>query len=203
MVRTVTVPAARLSGWLDGFAERHGAWEVDAGAELVHLTGADGAQAWIHVPFAPLADPTIRGLITHVKQERQVGVLLVRRGGYAAGVFAGRRLVASKVGSSYVQGTTKAGGWSQQRYARRRANQASAAFAEAADAAVRVFDDQTFEALVLGGDREAVRSVLADPRLAHLEALVRSPWLAVKDPKLKILQSMPDQFLALRIDLDP
>ena len=37
----------------------------------------------------------------------------------------GATLESSKVDSSYVQGTTKAGGWSQQRYARRRANQAT------------------------------------------------------------------------------
>ena len=74
----------------------------------------------------------------HARRDRRVGVLLVRRAGFAVGVFEGATLVASKVDSTYVQGTTKAGGWSQQRYARRRANQASAAFAEAADVAVRV-----------------------------------------------------------------
>ena len=203
MTRTVSVSAARLAGWLDGFAERHGPWQVVAAADQVELTGADGAKAWVHVPFPPLVEPTIRALLTHVKQERRVGVLLVRRGGYAAGVFVGRKLVASKVGSSYVQGTTKAGGWSQQRYARRRANQATAAFADAADAAVRVFDGQTFEALVLGGDREAVRAVMADSRLAPLEPLVTGAWLTVKDPKLRVLEAMPEQFLALQIDLDP
>ena len=64
--------------------------------------------------------------------------MLVRRGGHAVGVFRGAELLASKVDSSYVQGTTKAGGWSQQRYARRRANQSRAAFADAATTAVRV-----------------------------------------------------------------
>ena len=104
------------------------------GDELVTLTGADGARAWVDVPFPPLAGP----LTEHALRPRLVGVLLVRRSGFAVGVFDGTELVASKVDSSYVQGTTKAGGWSQQRYARRRANQASAAFADAADAAARV-----------------------------------------------------------------
>ena len=92
----------------------------------------------IEVPFPPLDGTRLADLLVHVKRPRRVGVLLVRRGGYAAGVFAGTTLESSKVGSSYVQGTTKAGGWSQQRFARRRANQASAAFAEAADVAVRI-----------------------------------------------------------------
>ena len=203
MTRTVSVSAARLGVWLDGFVERHGSWTVAPAPDVVELTGADGAKAWVQVPFPPLDDLTVRGLLAHVKRERRVGVLLVRRGGHAAGLFAGRKLVASKVGSSYVQGTTKAGGWSQQRYARRRANQASAAFAEAADDAARVLDGETMDALVLGGDREAVKAVLADPRLAPLQPLVTGAWLTVKDPKLRILEAMPEQFLALRIDLDP
>ena len=132
--RAVTVAAERLERWLAGFAERHGATVDDAEPDVVALVGADGARAWIEVPFPPLTGD----LIEHVDRDRRVGVLLVRRGGHAAGVFDGAALVASKVGSSYVQGTTKAGGWSQQRYARRRANQADAAFAHAADAAVRV-----------------------------------------------------------------
>jgi hypothetical protein len=193
------VDALRLRGWLAGFTERHGATAVTTTATQVHLTGADGAQAWIEVPFPPLVD----ALAEHVERPRRIGVLLVRRGGYAVGVFAGRELVGSKVGSSYVQGTTKAGGWSQQRYARRRANQASAAFADAADSAARIFSDARLEALVLGGDREATRSVLADPRIAALEPLVTGAWLEVKDPRLRILQASPEQFLAVRIELDP
>jgi hypothetical protein len=153
----------------------------------------------IEVPFPPLEGTRLTDLLVHVRRARRVGVLLVRRGGYAAGVFAGAALESSKVGSSYVQGTTKAGGWSQQRFARRRANQASAAFAEAADIAVRILAAADIEALVVGGDKEAVRSVLADRRVAHLQSLVTGPWLNVKDPKLRILAAMPGQFLTVRI----
>jgi hypothetical protein len=56
---------------------------------------------------------------------------------------------------------------------------------------------------VLGGDREAVKAVLADQRLAHLGPLVGGPWLAVKDPRLRVLEATPEQFLAVRIALDP
>ncbi len=201
-VREVLVGVDRLERWLAGFTERHGDTQTTAAPELVTLIGADGARAEIDVPFPPLAGAgTAEDLVEHAQRRRRIGVLLVRRAGYAAGVFDGADLVTSKVGSSYVQGTTKAGGWSQQRYARRRANQASAAFADAADAAVRVFAGQTLDALVAGGDREAVKAVLADKRLAGLEPT--GPWLAVKDPKLRILAAMPEQFRAVRIRLDP
>jgi hypothetical protein len=164
----------------------------------------DGATAAIQVPFPPLDGTRVADLLAHARRERRVGVLLVRRSGYAVGVFAGTALEASKVDSTYVQGTTKAGGWSQQRYARRRANQASAAFAEAADVVARLLGTARLDALVTGGDRPAVRAVLADRRLAHLDAIVTPPWLTVKDPKLRVLAAMPEQFLAVRITVtDP
>jgi hypothetical protein len=156
----------------------------------------------MEVPFPPLAGSRLTDLLVHVRRERRIGVLLVRRAGFAVGVFEGRALVASKVDSSYVQGTTKAGGWSQQRYARRRANQASAAFADAADVAARILGDADLDALVLGGDRPAVRSVLTDPRLSMLPEPT-GPWLQVKDPKKRVLEAMPEQFLTVRIALDP
>jgi hypothetical protein len=196
-MRDVTVGPERLERWLAGFAERHGGVETTVRPDAVELVGTDGDRAWVEVPFPPLTGD----LVEHALRPRRVGVLLVRRGGYAAGVFDGSRLTASKVGSSYVQGTTKAGGWSQQRYARRRANQASHAFAEAADVAARILGGVALEAFVAGGDRDAVRSVLTDRRLAHLEPV--GPWLEVKDPKLKILETMPEQFRAVRIRLDP
>jgi len=45
----------------------------------------------------------------HCLRERRLGVLLVRLGGHAAGVFEGRRLVSSKVGSRQVHGRSAAG----------------------------------------------------------------------------------------------
>jgi hypothetical protein len=197
----VQVGADRLYKWIGGFADRHGAYEAVATPASVTLTARDGSTAAIEVPFPPLEATKVADLLAHVARERRVGVLLVRRGGYAAGVFAGRVLESSKVGSSYVQGTTKAGGWSQHRYANRRANQATAAFATAADVAVRILAGTRLDALVVGGDKEAVKAVLADRRLSRLEPLVTGPWLTVKDPKLRVLTAMPDQFLAVRITI--
>ncbi|MGI8679267.1 MAG: acVLRF1 family peptidyl-tRNA hydrolase [Jatrophihabitans sp.] len=195
--RQVTVAAERVEKWLAGFDERHGGSSSVEAPDWVELRGSDGDRAWAEVPFPPLTG----SLVEHVARRRRIGVLLVRRGGYAAGVFDGARLVVSKVGSSYVQGTTKAGGWSQQRYARRRGNQATAAFARAADGAAGVLIEADLDAFVAGGDRDAVRAVLADRRLAHLEP--SGPWLTVKDPRLKVLAAMPEQFLAVRISLVP
>jgi Actinobacteria/chloroflexi VLRF1 release factor len=197
--RNLSVGSRRLRRWLDGFTERHGEVETSVAQDVVQVAAADSSCAWIRVPFPPLAGD----LLEHVERSRRIGVLLVRRGGYAAGVFEGAQLGASKVGSAYVQGTTKAGGWSQQRYARRRANQASAAFGEAADVATRILLGARLDAVVVGGDKPAIDAVLADPRLAELVPLLADPWLNVGDPRLRVLQAAPDQFLAVRIAIFP
>ncbi|WP_375480875.1 acVLRF1 family peptidyl-tRNA hydrolase [uncultured Jatrophihabitans sp.] len=204
--RQVSVGPERLSKWLAGFGERHGDADTRLDRDVVALTGSDGDRAWIHVPFPPLVTEggdVLDALVEHANRPRRVGVLIVRRGGYAAGVFEGAELRESKVGSRYVQGGTKAGGWSQQRYARRRANQADAVFADAADVAARVLGAHTdLDALVAGGDRDAVQTVLADRRLVALPA-PSGPWLEVKDPKLAVLRATPAQFRAVRISLVP
>ena len=204
-MRTVEVSPERLSGWLARFADRHGPPVASLsrdGARLA-LRCPDGATASIEVPFPPLDSAS--GLVDHVSRSRTVGVLLVRRGGYGVGIFSGRKLSESKVGSGYVQGRTKAGGWSQQRFARRRANQAREAYREAADVAARILLPQigTIEALVTGGDKAGIAEVLADPRLEPLRSLVTTRVLSVPDPRLAVLTATPDRFLSVRIGLNP
>ena len=203
------VPAERLPGWLARFAERHGEPTFSSSEDRwsVELEAPDGAVATVEVPFPPLppgADSSSSDLVAHVCRDRSVGVLLVRRGGYAVGRFVGRQLAESKVGSSYVQGRTKAGGWSQQRFARRRANQARGAYEDAADVAARLLVPRAarMAALVTGGDKAGLRQVLADPRLEPLRALVLPRVLSVPDPRLAVLSATPDQFLAVRIGLN-
>lgn len=197
--RWVTVPPERLERWLAGFAERHGEVTTSAAEDLVTLTAPDGAVATCEVPFPPL----VGSLVEHSSQVRRVGVLLVRLGGYAAGVFEGRALVASKVGSRQVHGRSAAGGQSQQRFARRREGQARVALGAAADNVVRVLLPEAgrLDAVVLGGDRAAVDEVLTDRRLAPLLPLVSGRLLDVPDPRLKVLQETPDLFRAVRIRL--
>jgi hypothetical protein len=196
-VRWVQVAPERLEKWLAGFAERHGAATTEVEEAVVRLADEDGSTALVEVPFPPL----VGDLVEHALRDRVVGVLLVRRGGHAVGVFDGPRLVASKVGGRHVQGRTAAGGWSQQRFARRRANQAAAAFGAAADTAAALLLDRPLDAVMVGGDRQAVDAVLQDPRLAPLRPLVTGRLLAVPDPRLKVLQEL--RFRDVWIGLEP
>jgi hypothetical protein len=186
---------------------------IDRGAEVVVFHGADGAIAECHVPFPPLAGPAgpagadagavAAALAAHAGADRLVGVILVRLGGYAVGLFAGDRLLASKVGSRLVHGRTSAGGWSQHRFARRRAKQAREAVTAAAATAVSLLGpyEKRLDAVVLGGDRRAADALRRDVRLAPLLALAVDRFLTVPDPKLAVLRESPRQFSAVRIRL--
>jgi Actinobacteria/chloroflexi VLRF1 release factor len=179
---------------------------IESSAVGLLLRGADGTCANVEAPFPPLVpDPASpwHGLLAHAERPRLVGVLLVRKGGYAAGVFEGARLISSKVGSRLVQGRSAAGGWSQQRFARRREGQAKEAYAAAADNAVRIILPELarLDAVVTGGDRPALAAVLEDSRLAGLRPLVLAQVLEVVDPRLAVLQETPKRFRAARISV--
>ncbi len=203
-MRTVRVDAARLERWLGGFTERHGPPGLAVDANEVQLTAEDGATAVVRVPFPPLLETTLAGLVAHTTRERTVGALLIRRGGVAVGVFEGRRLAASKIETAYVQGRTKAGGWSQQRYARRRGNQARKLGETAADLMVALVLPRADQlaALAAGGDRASVEAVLTDPRLSRLEELAMKRIYPVADPRQVVLEQFPEQFLAVEIQLN-
>jgi len=88
------------------------------------LTGQDGAEALLTQPA--WAAQEAQGLdLAALAQLRPVfGVVMIRRAGYAVAIFHGDQPGERKVGRRHIHGRTAAGGWSQQRYARRRANQA-------------------------------------------------------------------------------
>ncbi len=206
--RTVRVDPTRLGGWLDGFAGRHGGPRVERDGDTVVLHAPDGALARITLPWGPPEGPDpLAGLVEAATRARVVGALIVRRKAHAVGVFEGAELVAGRHGSHYVQGRTKAGGWSQQRYARRRANQAERSFdAAAADAATVLLPQAgRLEALVTGGDRTAVATVLAHPGLERLAdpALRRGfGTFAVPDPNAQVLAGFGVVFRQVPIELN-
>jgi hypothetical protein len=218
--RWVEVPPERLVRWVENFTLRHGPAVAEPGREVVVLRARDGAAAACHPPFPPLPpwpqpgegqqDPARQAelIAAHAAAVRTVGVLLVRLGGYAVGVFTGDppHLAASKTGSRLVHGRAAAGGWSQHRFARRRENQATAALRAAADTALAVLGPYQglLDAVVLGGDRRAMAGVQADPRLAPFMAQAVERFLTVPDPRLAVLKDTPRLFRAIRIRLtDP
>ena len=208
--RWLEISPERIEGWLDSFAELHGATAtaVDNQRAIATVRAADGSIAECHAPFPPLAVSAVGSgadLAAHASADRTVAVLLVRLGGYAAGVFAGAppRLVASKVGSRLVHGRSAAGGTSQHRFARRREKQAREALAAAADNAVGVLAGFAgkLDAVVLGGDKRSMAVLRDDGRLRPYFDIAVERFLAVPDPRLAVLQDTPRLFRAIRIRL--
>jgi hypothetical protein len=171
VARVVEVAPERLELWLEGFARR------DDGAARFDIVVQED------FPHDPL------------------GLVLVRRGGYAVGLARAGRLAAHKTGTRYVQSRTAAGGSSQQRFARRRGNQADELVRAVADLALRTLPPGIPAGLVAGGDRALVREVLADPRLAHLAVLPRRELYDLPDPRLSVLEEALRRGRAVRISL--
>src|SRR3954471_10057863 len=111
MTERYELPPVRLGRWLERWSAAHGPLataRVDGDA--VVFSAADGATVRCAPPFGLPQGASVDSLLAHVARERTVGVLLVRLGGHAAGVFEGERLVDSKVGTRLVPRRHQAGG---------------------------------------------------------------------------------------------
>lgn len=189
--RTALVPAARLTDWVERFAAAHqglaGTQDTDDG---VLLAMRDGATALLSPPWpddgrpGPGAGPVER-LASLAAQERRLGLVLVRRGGYGVGVSVGGKLVAHKVGTAS---------------ARSRGGDSGAAVVEKAVAeAAKVFAGQGFEYLATGGDAKLLASALQAPALKAVAGRPRLVPLPVADPNMAVLQKAAADFCAVRI----
>lgn len=214
--RILEIPASRIVKWVHGFDRRHSIASTTLSRGYWGLTGDDGADArisWALTDSIPNEwhvdslnwEETAGLLAEHAIQHRVVAVLLARRRAFSVGVFDGHRLIKSKTDSSYVQGKTKAGGWSQKRYARRREGQARQARSKAAEAALAVVGERAghLTALVTGGDRSAVDTILADPALASIANKRSILHLAdIGEPKKAVLNSCADRINGFMVHID-
>jgi len=204
--RAVNVAPGRLEGWIARFAERHGTLAFQASPAALLLTAPDGATArlvnrWLDP--VPNADDPVAAFIAHATRPRRVGLLLARKSAHAIGVAVGDTLELHRVDTHYIQGRTKAGGWSQQRYARRRGNQASRAFSDAADDVAELLVPRLgeLEGIVCGGDRTAITAVLEG--FDAVNALrTHHPVLPTPDPRLVVLTEFASEVRKVAISLN-
>ncbi len=177
--------------------------------ERVTFAAAGEATLICRPPFPPIAGTGAHAgfvpgpLVDHALAERHVGVLIVRLGAHAVGIFEGDRLVASKVDRRLVHGRHRAGGQSARRFERRRAGQARQSLEAAADLTARILVPEAarLDAFVTGGDRSAIADVLKDVRLAPLVAKLDARVLDVPEPRLEVLRRTPEAFRATRVEL--
>ncbi len=196
----VPVPVARVPRWLENFATSHGATTLSTVDGALCGTAEDGSTFAARLPFGRGYDgpADLDAFLPGVLPPDRWGVLLVRKGGFAVARLVGDAVVESKVGRRHVQGRTKAGGQSQQRFARRRDNQARQAYEAATEHAARILGHR-LTALVTGGDHVAVDAVLSDPRLAGFPVV--APWLAVPDPRRGVLEQAVRDACSVRMSV--
>ena len=196
----VLVPAARLARWVENFTTGHGETALATAGGALSGTAADGSTFTARLPFDRAYDgpPDAAAFREAMETPDDWGILLVRKGGFAVARMRGATFHESKVGQRHVQGRTKAGGQSQQRFARRRDNQARQAYEAAAEHAARILGTLRGP-VVTGGDRTAVEDVLSDARLKALTVV--EPWLAVPDPRRGILEQAALDACSARIEV--
>jgi hypothetical protein len=195
----VLVPVARWERWVANFATGHGGATLSVADGALCGRAVDGSHFAARLPFGTsyAGVPEAGAFAALAVAPGEWGVLLVRKGGFAVARLRGTDLVEHKVGQRHVQGRTKAGGQSQQRFARRRDNQARQAYEAAADHAARILGGVPQAST--GGDHAAVDAVLSDPRLAGLTVV--EPWMPVPDPRRAVLDGAIQDTQAIRVDV--
>jgi peptide subunit release factor 1 (eRF1) len=208
--RAVEVDPARLAGWFERFAARNdGVATTSFGAGEVVVSAHNGTTATARVPFPPLPGGVegvreglaVGALVEQANRPRRIGLLLVRLGGHSLGIAEHGSVLLSRTDRHHVHGRSAAGGWSQQRFARRREGQARQALRAAAEDAVEVLLPRLPEvdAIVLGGDRRALDELRADRRLAPLFAAAASPVLDIGEPRRTVLEEAARRAIAVEI----
>lgn len=174
----IEIAPDRFAGWVTRFVATHPGASVQPDGPDTVLSWPDESGRPHQVTCQPFpADPVL--------------IVLVRRAGYAVGLAQAGRLVAKKVGSRHIHGRTAAGGWSQQRYARRRANQAqelAAAVAAHAASMLAAAPGQPVAGLLVGGDKAMVAAVLAEPSLTAAARLPRRELYDLPTPDAAVLK---------------
>ena len=216
-VRVVSVPAGRVARWVARLEAEHGTLDVEPAAGRLLLHAADGTSCELEPVLAPAtlwtppSDPARAAaeLAAALVRPQRQAIVLIRRGGYAIAVMTPDGPTASKVGQRYVQGRTAAGGWSQQRFARRRENQAAELVRAVADVAVRILigpgtgPKLPCNHLVTGGDRPLLKAVLGDRRLHDIAVLPPGAHLEIGEPRSALLKELPERLYAARITIYP
>lgn len=206
----VEVEPERLSRWLERFAERNdGVARTELDPRRVRYTGGNGVTATVAIPFEPLAVEPGTGiegaafdiLVDHVRRPRRIGLVLARLGGHSVGVAEGSRVTVSRTDRHLVHGRSAAGGWSQQRFARRRDGQARQALRAAAEDIADVVGSRIAEldAVVLGGDRRALDELRTDRRLDAVFAKAEPRVLDVAEPRRTVLDEAARRACAVEI----
>lgn len=161
----------------------------------VMLRMRDGASALLTAPWPDAGRPgrgagLVERLASLALQERRLGLVLVRRGGYGIGIAVAGRLVTHKVGTASARS--------------RGGDRGATIVARAAEQTARQFAGAPFEYLATGGDLALTERMLSAPALRKVASLPRVAPIPCPDPKMAVLEQAAKDFCAVRVTVtDP
>ena len=161
-------------------------------------TGSNGKCVAILPPFPVEQELIVTGwdgsqLRAIMDTKYTIGVVLLRLGRYAVGVFRGTGLVSSKTDTRYVKGKHSAGGTSQKRFERIRDKQIQKIFKKTCSivhAQFSPFEDR-LDYIFLGGEKFTLQGLLK--RCDYLEKMspkILDRVLNVREPNHKALEKV-------------
>jgi Actinobacteria/chloroflexi VLRF1 release factor len=143
-------------------------------------------------------------LRAHLAAPRLVGLLVVRLGGYGAGVYADEQLVSGRHGVRFVKNRNKKGGSSSNRFRRRRSEQARDAYDRATALADEILAPHApaLDEFVVAGDRAGIDAVLErSPLLAGLRADALTLPVHVPELRRAVLEGLGRELWSSTVEL--
>ncbi len=194
----------------DGLTELTPSMERSKTGAVVFLsegTGSKGKCVAILPPFPIEQDLLLPGwdgsqLRSIMNTDHTIGVVMLRLGRYAVGVFRGTKLVSSKTDTRYVKGRHSAGGTSQKRFERIRDKQIQEIFKKTCSivhAQFSPFEDR-LDYIFLGGEKFTLQGLLK--RCDYLERMspkVVGRVLNVREPNHEALEKVIDTVWESRV----
>ena len=158
-------------------------------------------------PFPVETDQALAGwdvspLRSLLARDYMVGVVLLRLGRYAVGVFRGGEMLASKTDTRYVKGRHSAGGTSQKRFERVREKQVQEIFRKTCSVVKERFApfEDRLDYIFLGGERFTLQGLLKRcDYLQGLSAKTSPRLLNVRDPTHVALEGAIDTVWESRV----
>ena len=182
----------RPSTWAGALEELVGlAPQVESSETGAMIFWSESSKLAVLPPFPVEQDGLVEGwdpshLRNILAREYVVGVVLLRLGRYAVGVFQGRKLLSSKTDTRYVKGRHSAGGQSQKRFERIRDKQVQEIFDKTCSVVRERFTpyEDRIDYIFLGGERFTLLGFLK--RCDYLQRLSHKTMgrtLNVREPR--------------------
>lgn len=163
---------------------------------------------YLVIPPFPLTEKYVTNgydtepLISLLKHDFTIALVLVRLGSYAVGVSKGEKLIASKVGTGLVHGRHRQGGSSSARFQRRRENQIDHFLDRVCEKVLEKIQPHAsaIDYFVYGGARTTILTLQKQcPFLSRFDDRTLPPLLEIPEPKQAVLESAIEQVWSSQI----